>query len=220
MVERVYEMVACPCPLCKSDSRVFSVLERKEYRKCSVCQSVFMNPKDYLPQHLEKARYKEHENDVNDPRYQRFVSPIVEEITRRFDPTKHRGLDFGSGTGPVITKMLREFGYGLTLYDPYFFDNKNYQARLYDFIVCCEVMEHFHQPQKEFFRLRGLLKNTGAIYCMTRLYDPAVDFTHWHYRRDPTHVFFYHRRALAWIRSRMDFSSVRTDGKLICLRVW
>ena len=37
-----------------------------------------LDPLDYLSQEEEKERYKNHNNDVNDPRYQKFVSPIVE----------------------------------------------------------------------------------------------------------------------------------------------
>ena len=37
-----------------------------------------LDPLDYVSQEEEKERYKNHNNDVNGPRYQKFVSPIVE----------------------------------------------------------------------------------------------------------------------------------------------
>ncbi len=53
-----------------------------------------LDPLDYLSQEEEKERYKNHNNDVNDPRYQKFVSPIVEKVRDHYD-TNHLGLDYG-----------------------------------------------------------------------------------------------------------------------------
>lgn len=50
--------------------------------------------------------YLGHNNDVHDPRYQNFVRPLVALIESRQHPS-HRGLDFGAGSGPVISHASR-----------------------------------------------------------------------------------------------------------------
>jgi len=34
--------------------------------------------------------------------------------------TNHKGLDFGAGTGPVISKVLKDKGYCIAQYDIFF----------------------------------------------------------------------------------------------------
>jgi hypothetical protein len=97
----------------------------------------------------EVLRYTQHNNDVNDVRYQKFVQPLVTGILQDFDQS-HIGLDFGAGTGPVISKLLTDEGYVIKQYDPFFYDHAELLNQKYDYIACCEVVEHFHNPAKEF----------------------------------------------------------------------
>jgi 2-polyprenyl-3-methyl-5-hydroxy-6-metoxy-1,4-benzoquinol methylase len=166
----------------------------------------------------EKERYEEHNNDVNDSNYQQFVSPIVNRVLTDFSKTD-TGLDFGSGTGPVISKMLRDAGYTLTTYDPFFDKNESALNKQYDFIVCCEVIEHFHSPTKEFALLKNLLKPKGKLYCMTDMYSEDLNFEKWYYKNDPTHVFFYSKKALEYIRKRWGFSELGIKERLIVLTI-
>ncbi len=184
------------------------------YYRCSCCCSILLDPKMYLSKEDEKKRYEEHNNDVEDPKYQKFVAPIVDQVKQKF-VQGCTGLDFGAGTGPVIAKLLREKGFRVELYDPYFWDNSGALNLRYDFIACCEVIEHFHFPGKEFKLLRSLLKPNGSLYCMTEVYNDEIDFGQWYYKNDPTHVFFYHLSALAWIRSHFGFSALKVEGRLI-----
>ncbi len=78
-----------------------------------------MDPRDRLVPAPERQYYETHNNDVNDPRYQAFVAPITTAVQRDFSPHS-LSLDFGTGTGPVITKVLPDQGYALKLYDPFF----------------------------------------------------------------------------------------------------
>ena len=132
--------------------------------------------KQHLPdRESEIALYLTHENDIDDRRYQQFVSPITEAILSQI-PTDKIGLDFGAGPEPVISEILTEKGYQTKLYDPVFHRDKSVLAQQYDFIICCEVMEHFHQPAVEFARLKSLLKSGGKLFCMTQLFDETIDF--------------------------------------------
>lgn len=206
------------CTLCGSGTVLFHRFRKKQYHRCTGCRSILMNPRFYLSREDEKKRYEEHNNDVEDPGYQRFVAPIVAKVTEKFKP-ENPGLDYGAGPGPVITKLLRDKGYRVELYDPFFWDNAPALDRTYDYIACCEVIEHFHSPRQEFALLRSLLKTGGSLYCMTEIYSDDLNFEEWYYKNDPTHVFFYHRRALEIIQSRFDFKGLTIDGRLIHLEV-
>lgn len=195
------------CPLCSHPAEPFRKARKRDYWHCSGCGSVMMDPRDYVTPWEEKSRYETHNNDVEDPRYQNFVAPLVRQIISGHSPAG-AGLDFGSGTGPVITKLLRDQGYQVQTFDPFFDNNTSLLREKYDYIACCEVAEHFHKPRQEFEMLRGLLKPGGKLYLMTRLYEPHIDFASWNYKNDETHVFFYSRRAMEWIADNMGFSGV------------
>ena len=202
------------CPLCSGNADYFQNNKTTEYFRCNTCRALFMNPEHYLNRHEEKERYLEHNNDVHDPRYQNFVSPIVNCIKKNFKPGS-RGLDFGSGTGPVITKVLKDQGYNISTYDLYFDNRPELLKGSYDYIACCEVIEHFHNPAGEFSLLRSMLNHKGKLICMTDLYDDTIDFSRWYYKDDPTHVFFYHTETLDWIKTRFRFSSLTINKRLI-----
>jgi 2-polyprenyl-3-methyl-5-hydroxy-6-metoxy-1,4-benzoquinol methylase len=173
-----------------------------------------MNPAFYFSLEKERKRYQDHNNDIYDSGYQNFVSPIVNGVLLNFN-TEDKGLDFGCGTGPVITKLLRDKNYNIATYDPFFDNNLNALKNAYNFIVCCEVMEHFHNPLKEFHLLKSILKPSGKLYCMTHLYNENINFENWYYKNDETHVIFYQQETIQWIASTIGFSNFKIDNRLI-----
>jgi hypothetical protein len=175
-----------------------------------------MKPEDYPTPDEEMERYQSHDNDVNDPRYQEFVSPLVEKITALYDKNS-LGLDFGSGTGPVITKMLRDRGYSINTYDPFFAHHPKVLKQSYDYIVSCEVMEHFHAPFEEFSRLKNMLNARGSLILKTDLYTDDINFHRWYYKSDETHVIFYHPHTLQWMKEAFGFQTLQVDGRHITL---
>ncbi len=209
-------VILIKCILCAWEAKTLAAVKERKYYQCPRCSAVFLDPANYLSSIKEKERYEEHNNDVEDPAYQDFVAPVVSEVRDKFGQ-QHQGLDFGAGTGPVITKLLREKGYRVALYDPFFWDNPEVLKGTYDFIVCCEVIEHFHSPLKEFGRLNSLLRPGGMLFCMTDLYCESMDFQRWYYKDDSTHVFFYHPRTLEWLKGKIGFSSLEIKGRLIML---
>jgi 2-polyprenyl-3-methyl-5-hydroxy-6-metoxy-1,4-benzoquinol methylase len=166
----------------------------------------------------EKSRYLEHNNDVHDIRYQDFVKPIIRAVKNTFN-SNNVGLDYGCGTGPVITKLLRDLNYNITTFDPFFDNNLMALKTTYNFIVCCEVIEHFHSPLKEFLLLKSLLKQAGKIYCMTELYNENIDFDKWYYKNDDTHVIFYQKNTFEWIKEKLNFSKVSCSDRLVIFEV-
>ncbi len=201
------------CPLCKRrGKRFFS----EDFFLCENCSGIYKNQTKYLNPDAEIKRYKEHNNNVDDIHYQEFVSPITDYVLKRYAPNRI-GLDFGSGTAPVISKTLRDNGYVVHQFDPYFSNKPELLTRKYDYIVCCEVIEHFYNPSKEFKLLHNLLKPDGALICMTHLYHENIDFKKWYYKNDATHVFFYHRRTIKFIAEYYGFENFEINGRLIVL---
>ena len=196
------------CSLCNCTTRNFEIFQEREYVQCLNCKAVLLTRDFYLSPQEEKFRYRLHNNDIDDPGYREFVRPIVEKIKSKI-PASSTGLDFGCGTGPVIASELQKSGYKIELYDPYFQPDKKILEKQYDFIICCEVMEHFHDPLKEFKLLSSLLKPDAKLYCKTVLWNETIDFNGWHYKNDKTHVFFYSKETLLWIRENLGFSHLK-----------
>ena len=201
------------CPLCLNTH----VIQRKDvpdYYHCPICDLVYKAPYLLVSSETEKARYLTHNNDVDDLGYQQFVKPIVDAIKIEI-PHHATGLDFGAGTGPVITKLLEDAGYSLNLYDPFFHTDRSVLELIYDYIVCCEVMEHFYYPRKEFELLSKLLRKGGQLFCMTHLIMDDTPFKTWHYRNDKTHVSFYSAKTIQWIKLHFGFASADVKNRLI-----
>ncbi len=207
------------CPLCFSSAYLFHSQPGREYLECTNCKGVFV-AKEYFPDPVsEKERYLTHNNDVDDPRYRKFVSPIVESVIKNFDPKEHVGLDFGAGTGPVITKLLLDLQYKVFTYDPFFFPFPELLQGTYDFIACCEVIEHFQNPAKEFQLLRSMLRPGGQLLCMTHIYHPGIPFGNWYYKNDPTHIFMFQEETFHFVREKFKFRDLKIRDRLITLSV-
>ena len=208
------------CPLCHHIADYFCSdhNEDQKYYRCINCYSVFLDSSYYVDQHSEKSRYETHNNDVEDLRYREFVMPITDAIQDQF-LEQAKGLDYGCGTGPVASVVLKHKGYeNISLYDPYFYPDTSCLKELYDFIICCEVMEHFHDPKQEFLRLKSLLKPKGKLYCKTSLIENDISiegFKDWWYKDDPTHVFFYSEKTLEFIANHFNFGHLTLEPKLI-----
>lgn len=202
------------CPLCSGSGNVFYQFKTRLYFQCKNCSGIFMDERLRPDPSEEKMRYEEHINDVENVGYQNFVSPITSAILNDFLSTD-KGLDFGAGTGPVISKILNDNSYSIVQYDPFFHNYPDLLKATYNYIVCCEVMEHFYHPKKEFELLLSLLKPSGKLYCMTDLWDKSIDFHKWYYKNDQTHVFIYTRETIKWIQKTIGFSDVTIDKRLI-----
>lgn len=197
------------CPLCDSP---LTLKIDPDYFDCKTCRALVKHP-DLLPTPDEEVhRYQLHNNDVNDPGYQQFTAPIWQYVLTHFSQ-KDKGLDFGSGTGPVISKMLLEQGYHISQYDPFFSPNEALLDLKYHYIACCEVVEHFFYPRKEFKKLDTLLLPGGRFVGMTLLYHDALDFKNWVYRKDETHVFIYRKETLEYIARLFNYQLLELTGR-------
>jgi hypothetical protein len=201
------------CPLCDSSSKVF-YQNSSTYYRCKTCYGIFVDEALRPDSTAEKLRYEIHENNVEDKGYQKFVAPITSSIMKDFSKND-KGLDFGAGTGSAISKVLQDNDFNVLQYDPYFHDYPELLEEKYNYIACCEVIEHFYNPNKEFLLLHDLLEENGKLYCMTNLYDDSIDFATWYYKNDPTHVFFYQYKTIEWIKEEFGFLDVSIEKRLI-----
>ena len=211
-------MTVNSCPLCSGNSTHYHTFRQRVFLQCAFCLSVFTHPDHYLSPAEEQAHYECHVNNPDDLRYQKFVSPITNSILKDFGTTD-KGLDFGSGTGSPIVKVLGDNSYDISQYDLYFHNDTEKLNQKYNYIACSEVAEHFKEPHKEFSLLRNLLLPDGKLYLMTEMFDENRDFESWYYKTDPTHVFLYHAKAFEWIKENFGFKNVIIDKRLIILEL-
>lgn len=190
------------CPLCKGLSEPrFSTLPRRvgrTFHHCGTCDLVFVDASELPTPDREKARYLEHKNKLGDPKYESFFERLTRPLLEKLAPAS-RGLDYGCGHTPVLAEMLTRAGHAMAVYDPFFYPSDGVLWNPHDFVVCAEVAEHFHQPGREFSKLRELVRPGGWLGLMTALRKPWSHFPGWHYHRDPTHVSLYSERTLQWI---------------------
>lgn len=205
-----------PCILCNHNALLFAEISSKSFYACQNCGGVMRARDQWLTSKKEEQRYEKHENDVDNLGYQEFVMPIVKAVQKDFLPTA-QGLDFGCGPGPVAAKLLTDSGFSIELYDPFFYDRRAALNEKYDFILCCEVIEHFYNPKKEFQRLYSLLKPNGNLYCKTGILtaENRQNFSPWWYKNDPAHVFFFSEETLQYIQKKFGFKTVDISKELI-----
>ena len=202
------------CRVCETEMKYFSNTRNRDYYRCPNCDSIQLSELQLLAPVNEKKRYDTHNNDIHDPGYQKFVSPITDYILNNFKQTD-MGLDFGAGPGPVISKLLKDNHYHIKQYDPHYHPHTELLKKKYDYVVACEVIEHFYQPKKEFELLKKLTKNHGSWIFMTDIYDDSIDFNNWYYKNDETHVIFYTKKTLQYLKEVYSFKDLVIDKRLI-----
>lgn len=181
------------CPLCTSqETQYYTEDKKRQFFQCSQCQLVFVDPGQLPSQIREKQEYDLHENGFEDHGYTRFLSRVSEPLIQQLS-VNEVGLDFGCGPAPVLAQMLSNNDLPTTCYDPFYFPDRKHITghERYDFIVCTEAIEHFHQPHKELELLYRLLKPGGLLAIMTKRVLSKEKFQNWHYKNDMTHVSFF-----------------------------
>jgi SAM-dependent methyltransferase len=202
------------CPLCQGKGNIFFNEEKHTFYKCTDCKGIFRNPDQFLNLAQEKERYLHHVSNINDIGYYKFVSPIIKEVQKYFAKGK-KGLDFGCGHTPVLSELLKKEQYEMEIFDAVFFNDAEVLNKKYDFIVSCEVIEHFYDPFNEFNQMQEMLVPDGKLICKTHLYDDQIEFDKWYYKNDPSHVFIYQIETMQWIKDHCHFKDVKIEQRLI-----
>ena len=131
------------CRLCESDDTEFfwhggKGSPDRDFYLCGRCDLVFVPERFFVSPEDEKARYVEHNNEIYDARYRKFLSRLYDELKPHLTP-KSSGLDFGAGPGPALVHMMREDGFAVRMYDPYFSPSTEPLEETYDFVTCTET---------------------------------------------------------------------------------
>ena len=190
------------CPLCGGpETSPYSRDDRREFLECRACGLVFVPSRYFLAPEEEHKRYDLHRNSPDDEGYLRFLGRLVAPLRERV-PAGGRGLDFGSGPSPVLTRLLEQAGYPMTRFDLYYAADRHALERQYDFIAACEVLEHLREPGAELARLWSCLKPRGWLGIMTKLVAGPEEFSGWHYKNDLTHICFYSAGTFAWLAEK------------------
>ena len=190
------------CPLCRG-SRIVPYHSHKvrDYLNCRACDLVFVPSAQHLSGGAEKAYYDLHDNQSDDPRYRRFLDRLFAPLNLRLAPHA-RGLDFGCGPGPTLSKMFQDAGHAVALYDPFYAPDKSVLSVTYDFITLSEVAEHLAEPGKVLDGLWAGLAPGGWLGIMTKRVRSHAAFKTWHYIHDPTHISYFSEPTFHWMAGR------------------
>lgn len=190
---------------------------QRPYYQCRHCTLVFVPPRFRLSSAAERRVYDLHQNDPFDAGYRRFLARLSTPLLQRLGK-EQKGLDFGCGPASALAMVLKEAGHAMELYDPYYSPDTSVLQRRYDFICATEVVEHLHDPAREFERLFALLKPGGRLAIMTKLVIDKERFRTWHYIRDMTHVCFFSKQVFLYIGRRFHAHVEFVDKDVIFLR--
>ena len=198
-------MEEAKCPLCLS-TRVqnFATDKLGSYSLCRQCYGVFRHNDEFLSAESERQRYLSHNNSLEDAGYLKFLSKLTHKLSPYLKKNMS-GLDFGCGPVKAMEflfsrdESLKSLNCTVDSYDPLFFPDLQLQENSYDFILASEVVEHFNCPRESFEKMANLLKSGGLLEIMTQTRKEEYDFLSWSYRRDPTHVFFFHQKTFDWL---------------------
>ncbi|MDP3980568.1 MAG: class I SAM-dependent methyltransferase [Chlamydiota bacterium] len=194
------------CPLCSSDDFIsFHHNNKRNYLKCHQCKLVFLTPSEHPSPEEDKARYLKHENNPTDEGYRTFLKRLSSCIIPKLRQNSF-GLDFGAGYAPTLSLIMREEGFLMEDYDLHFSPNTTCLQKQYDFISCCETIEHFYHPIKEFEQFDVLLKKGAWLGIMTEMLENETGFHKWWYPHDLTHVAFYQKETFFWISERFNWA--------------
>lgn len=188
-----------------------------DFFRCLNCDAILRMEEKLPDKENEKIRYEKHQNSEENQGYLNFLSPVFNYIVQNI-PLTSVGLDYGCGPNPVLANLLKEKGYLINLFDPFFYSDAQVLGMVYDFIISTEVVEHFHHPYQEFERLSALLKPNALALIMTELHHPALDFKSWYYKNDFTHVAFYSQKTFDFIAKHFGFEILQIKERFLVLK--
>jgi 2-polyprenyl-3-methyl-5-hydroxy-6-metoxy-1,4-benzoquinol methylase len=206
------------CKICGNTTFEKSDLKTKvTYDVCPVCDFISIKEHHLLSPQDEQKRYELHNNDTFDSGYTRRFENMIDLHIKPLKQVKNI-LDFGSGPYPMLSHILKEQGYQVVYFDPYFANNMSYRNQKYDLIVLSEVIEHIQYPLQTLDGLLELLHQDGFILVMTEFRTMDIDgFFTWWYRRDSTHISFFNQKTFETIAKNLQLKIYTTNQKNIIL---
>jgi hypothetical protein len=198
------------CPLCSNDelTEIKPDNDKRNYYQCQQCFLIFADRKHHLSPKDEKHRYAQHNNGIDQPGYVNFLSQVIDPALNYIN-NDMVGCDYGCGPVPTLSKLVEREGIRCHDYDPLFEFNPPLEK--YDFIFSTECFEHFFNPKEDFVNIDSLLKVEGYLMIMTLQYKSPDQFQDWFYKKDYTHVSFYHKNTFKYICIKYNYKMVLND---------
>lgn len=204
------------CIICGSQTiEIYHEIMKINYYYCEFCQFISKDLNINLTKENERSRYDFHQNSINDPKYVEYFHYFIYKIILNYCKPGMKGLDFGSGSEPVLATILeRNCGFKMDIYDLYYSPLKIYIGNRYDFITSTEVFEHLRNPLDYFKLMKRHLKEDGVLALTTNFHQNSDQhFKNWHYMRDHSHVSFYSPRTFEVIAHIIGFELIYHDEK-------
>jgi tRNA pseudouridine65 synthase len=209
------------CPLCNSISIFpFHVEQQRNFSSCKNCGIVFQFV-DELPQaDVEQSRYETHNNDLQNPGYREFLTPLRDLIIKHSSLRESivEGLDYGCGPTTAMQELFAEAGINFSSWDPFFFPERPSHKNQFDLICASEVIEHFHNPLDSFADINDLLKPDAILGLQTNSLECPENFPGWWYARDLTHVSFYTETCFKWLAEYFNWTVLHLDQRYVIFR--
>ena len=204
------------CRLCGSLdlSQVVSANDHRQYMRCNNCFLIFVDASFHLTREQEINRYRQHNNGIDQPGYVGFLDRVVSP-TQSFIKPGMVALDYGCGPTPTLCKLLEKERIACHNYDPLF--DFHHTLSSYDFIFATECLEHFYHPAKELKAISELLNPHGYLGIMTERWKDLDGFSTWYYKKDPTHVCFYHQHTFQYLCRHFGFWTVYDDNSRVII---
>lgn len=173
-----------------------------------------MDSKFFLDHKSESSHYSNHQNIIGDKGYEEYLGKLLFPLLEGHTITGS-ALDFGCGPTKAMAHLYKKMtGESMVSFDPIFFPDLASLDREYDLICACEVVEHFHCPEKSWDQLVGLLGPGGRLGVRTSALKDGQDFESWSYRFDRTHVAFYSKKTFEWIEKRYGLRRAQALGSV------
>jgi hypothetical protein len=202
------------CGICSSGTT--ELIDKKTghiYHSCLECEFIFLAEAHILSPAEERERYALHENTLQNAGYVAMFEQFIETAVRPFIHRNGSILEYGSGPGPVLATLLKQKGYCVDIYDPYFAPEKVHLNKTYNLITLTEVIEHVRDPLTLISDLKSHLSGTAYIAIMTEFNHRPEMFLSWYYRLDPTHISFFTARTFERLAELTDLSIAYTNNK-------
>ncbi|PKP02759.1 MAG: class I SAM-dependent methyltransferase [Bacteroidetes bacterium HGW-Bacteroidetes-9] len=205
------------CPLCTKPLGFKEVQgpDARIYNHCEKCYLIFTATRFQPTKKEEEKRYLQHNNGIQHNGHVTFLNKAIKPALEYLKPGM-KGLDYGCGPVPTLSRLLEQNGYTCDDYDPIFFPELD-QDKQYDFIFATECFEHFFFPAKELQKIRRLLKEDGILVIMTEQWQNLEKFKTWYYAKDSTHVSFYHKRTFGFIANKSGMNTLFTDNNRVII---
>ena len=204
------------CTLChhKDIEPISPPNDVRSYFFCNNCYLIFTAGQYHLTREEELERYSQHDNGLHNPGYVKFLNRVIMP-SLKYLTEDMIGLDYGCGPTPTLSEILKQKGFNCYNYDPIFgFDHPGDK---YDFIFCTECFEHFFQPSSDIKKITNLIKKGSILGIMTEQWESLERFNNWYYKRDLTHVSFFHQKSMEYVCSKFGFEPLYQDRNRVMI---